>query len=72
MLVNLSSVISKIEVDRLLKIAKERFKSKKRVNKIMLGKIDEVTKEIEAILRQFLKENKYDVNPTDDDTQLEE
>lgn len=68
-LVNLSSVISKVEVVRLLNIAKERFKSKKRVNKIMFGKIDEVTKETEVIMRQFLIDQRYDVNPTNDVTQ---
>ncbi|XP_057830558.1 uncharacterized protein LOC131041464 [Cryptomeria japonica] len=40
-LVNLSSIIFNDEVIRLLKLAKERFRSKKRVNKLMFGKIDE-------------------------------
>lgn len=48
-LVNLSFIIYKEEVFRLLKLAKQRFRSKKRVNKLMLGKIDEVTKEFESI-----------------------
>lgn len=38
-------MISKTEVDRLLKIAKSGFRSKTRVNKIMFGKVDEVAKE---------------------------
>lgn len=59
---NLSFIISKAEVLRLLKIAKDRFRSKKRVNKLMLGKIDEVTKETKTILRQFVIERRYDVN----------
>ncbi|XP_057856259.1 uncharacterized protein LOC131065690 [Cryptomeria japonica] len=50
----------KVEVDRLLKLAKDKFRSKKRVNKIMLKKIDEVVNETKAILKQFLKEHKYD------------
>ncbi|XP_059066473.1 uncharacterized protein LOC131857773 [Cryptomeria japonica] len=61
-----------VEVDRLLKIAKDIFRRKKRVNKIMLEKIDEVTKETRAILRQFLKEHRYDINSAQDDTQPEE
>lgn len=65
---NLYFVISKAEVDRLLKIATDRFRSKKRVNKI-IDKIDEVTKESDAILRQFLKEHGYDINLAHDDTQ---
>lgn len=71
-LVNLSSIISKGEVIRLLKIATKRFRSKKRVNRIMLGKIDEVTKETEEILRQFLIDHIYDVNLAHDDTQPRE
>lgn len=38
----------------------------------MLEKINEVTKETEEILRQFLIEQRYDVNPPYDETQLEE
>lgn len=45
----------------MLKTTKDRFRSEKRVNKIMLGKIDEVTKEIEIILRQFLIDQRYGV-----------
>lgn len=45
LLVNLIFVISKSDVVILLNLAKERFRRKKRVRKIMLGKIDEVTKE---------------------------
>lgn len=48
-LVNIFSVISKTVVVRLLNLANEIFQSKKRVNKLMLGKIDEVTKETETI-----------------------
>lgn len=48
-LVNLCFVISKSEVDRLLKVAKRSFRSKTRVNKIMLGKVDEVDKETKTI-----------------------
>ncbi|XP_059067434.1 uncharacterized protein LOC131858260 [Cryptomeria japonica] len=59
-LVNLSSVISKAEVDRLLKLAKDIFKRKRRVNKIMYRKIDEVVKETKAILKQFMKVHRYD------------
>lgn len=61
-LVNLSSVISRDDVTGLLNLSKDRFQSKKRVNKIMRGKIDEVTKETEIILRQFLIDQRVDVN----------
>lgn len=60
-------MISKSEVDRILKIAKNRFRSKKRVNKIMLKKVVEVDKEIETIL-QFLEDNRYEVNLAKVDT----
>lgn len=53
-LVNLCSMISKSGVDKLLKIMKRRFRSKTKVNKIMLKKFDEVAKEIETILKKVL------------------
>ncbi|XP_057839638.2 uncharacterized protein LOC131049594 [Cryptomeria japonica] len=62
-LMNLSFFISQDEVIRLLNLAKDIFQSKKRVNKLILGKIDEVTKESETILRHFLIDQKVDVNP---------
>lgn len=69
-LVNLCFVISKDEVDRLLKMAKSRFRSKTRVNKIMLKKVDEVAKETLIILKQVLEEHKYEINPAKVDTSL--
>lgn len=56
-LVNLCSIITKSEVDIILKIAKNKFRSKTRVNRIMLGKVDEVAMETEAILKQVLEKN---------------
>lgn len=50
-LVNTCPVISRDEVERLFKLAKEKFKSKRIINRIMLGKIDEVAKEIEKIIK---------------------
>lgn len=50
-LVNLSFVISRDDVTRLFKLAKDRFQSKKRVNKLMVGKKDEVIMETKIILR---------------------
>lgn len=44
-LVNLCSDISKEEIDRLLQSTKSEFRSKHRVNKVMLGKINEIAKE---------------------------
>lgn len=70
-LVNLCLVISKSEIDKLLKISKSRFRSKTRVNKIMFRKKYEVTKEIEEILKQILMENQYEINLVKDDTHLE-
>lgn len=61
-LVNLCSVITTKEIDRLLKLTKNEFKRKHRVNKIMLGKIDEVVKETEKILTKVLLDNQYEVN----------
>ncbi|XP_059073722.1 uncharacterized protein LOC131874389 [Cryptomeria japonica] len=62
----LSEIVDEVvEVDRMLKIAKDRLRIEKRVNKIMLGKIDEVVKETKIILKQFLQEHIYEVNPKD-------
>lgn len=61
-LANLCSIISKEEIDRLLQLAKNEFRSKYRVNKIMFGKIDEVVKEVEKILTKNLLDNQYEVN----------
>lgn len=44
-LVNLCSLISKEEIDILIQLAKNEFKSKYIIYKIMLGKVDEVAKE---------------------------
>lgn len=44
-LVNLCLVISKSEVDIILKIVKSKFRRKTRVNRIMFVKIDEVDRE---------------------------
>lgn len=44
-LVQLHHVIEKTRVDRIPDENKEKFRSKKRVNKIMIGKSDEVRKE---------------------------
>lgn len=54
--VNSCSVISRDEVERLLKLAKEKFRSKRRINKIMLNKIDEVAKETDQIIRLFVRD----------------
>ncbi|XP_059068979.1 uncharacterized protein LOC131859358 [Cryptomeria japonica] len=68
-LVNLSYIVSKVEVDRFLKLAKDRFRSKKRVNKIMREKIDEVVKETgptkKAILAGHTNEQSIVVDDTD-------
>lgn len=61
-LVNLCSIITTEEIDRLLKLTKNEFKRKYRVNKIMLGKIDEVVKETKNILTKILLDNQYEVN----------
>lgn len=68
-LVNLCFVISKDEIQRILKILQENFRSKHGVNKIMFGKFVEVAKETERILRNFLKENQYQVNLEKEDSQ---
>ncbi|XP_059066258.1 uncharacterized protein LOC131857590 [Cryptomeria japonica] len=56
------NVISKVEIERLLKLTKNEFRSKYKVNKIMFGKIDEVAKENKKILSKVLLENQYEVN----------
>lgn len=54
-------VIAKTKIDRILKENKERFTSKTRVNKIMIGKHAEVHKETQEILGEIIKKYDYDV-----------
>lgn len=72
-LVNLCFVISKEEIVIILKLAKNEFRSKHRVNNIMFGKVDEVVRDTEIILKKILIENQYEVNPVkeQDGTNLE-
>ncbi|XP_059072870.1 uncharacterized protein LOC131873701 [Cryptomeria japonica] len=62
-LVQLCRVIAKTKVDKILKENKERFRSKTKVNKIMIGKNEDVHKETQEILREILKKYEYDVVP---------
>ncbi|XP_057836893.2 uncharacterized protein LOC131047082 [Cryptomeria japonica] len=71
-LVNTCSFISWVEVERLSKLANEKFKRKKRINKIMLGKINEIAKETEEIRKNFLLELRYEVNQAEVATHLVE
>lgn len=48
----------------MLKLAKNKFKSKHRVNKITLGKIYDVKKKIEKILTKVLLDNQEEVDMT--------
>ncbi|XP_059067907.1 uncharacterized protein LOC131858628 [Cryptomeria japonica] len=59
------------EINKILGLAKENFRSKHRVNKIMIIRVYEVVKDTEGILRKILKENGYQVIPEKNDTQLE-
>lgn len=61
--VNICYVISKEEIDRILKEPKNQFRRKTTMNKIMIGQIDEVIKATEAILRKVLLQNQYEVIP---------
>lgn len=70
-MVNTCSVISRDEVERLLILAKEKFRSKRRVNRIMFGKIDEVARETKQIVKDFLLELRYEVNQPQDASHLE-
>lgn len=53
-LVQICHVIAKVEIDRILKENKKKFRSKSRVNRLMIEKIEEVHKETEQILREIL------------------
>lgn len=66
-LVNLCLVISKDEIQRILKLVQENFRSKHKVNKIIFGKFAEIAKETKRILKKLLKENQYQINPEKDD-----
>lgn len=48
--------ITKDEISRILGFSKEKIQRKNRVNKIMFGRVDEVVKDTEGILRKILKE----------------
>lgn len=65
-MVNTCSVISREEVGRLVKLEKEKFKRKRRINRIILKKIDEVAKETEQIMKDFFLELRYEVNQHQD------
>ncbi|XP_059064778.1 uncharacterized protein LOC131073083 [Cryptomeria japonica] len=57
-LINISACISQEEVDRLVEQANNKeFIRKKGVNKIMIGRVEEVIKEIEEMWKRFLKNN---------------
>lgn len=47
-------MLSKEEINRILKKAKNEFRRKTKVNKIMIDKTDEVIKDTETILRKVL------------------
>lgn len=52
-LVNLCSVISKEEIRRLLKLAKNEFRSKYRVNKIMFEKLMRLQRKMRKVSQNF-------------------
>lgn len=63
MLVQLCLVIAKLKIDRIPKENKENFRSKLRVNGLMIGKNEEVHKETKQILREILLKYQYEVIP---------
>lgn len=60
-LVELCPVIANEDIARILNEAKNEFKRKTRVNKIMIGKTKEVIEDTKRILRKVLLQNKYEV-----------
>ncbi|XP_059068609.1 uncharacterized protein LOC131859095 [Cryptomeria japonica] len=60
-IVNLHNVIAIEEVKRILKEIRKAFRSKTKINKLVIGEIDEVVKDIDKILKPILKKNQYDI-----------
>lgn len=60
-LVNICSMISTKEINKIIKEAKNEFRRKTRVNKIVIGNTDKVIKDTDTILRKVLLQNQYEV-----------
>lgn len=58
-IVNLCRVIAVTKMNKILQEAKPYFRSKTRVNKIMIGLTDEVVKDTKKILKLILERNQY-------------
>lgn len=64
--INNNVCISQEEVDRLMELANwKESRSKNRVNRLMVAKVEEVRKEIEEIWKMFLKFNRVLINNDD-------
>lgn len=55
----LCHVMTRREADKIVREVKEKFRSKVRMNKLMLGETEEIAKETEEILRKALDKDKY-------------
>ncbi|XP_057855729.2 uncharacterized protein LOC131065282 [Cryptomeria japonica] len=61
-LVQLCPMIEKAKIDRILEENEKKFRSKKRVNKIMIGRNEGVGRETKQILRAILSNNNYEMD----------
>lgn len=62
-LINISACISQEEVANLIELAnQEEFRRKNRVNRLTIGKVEEVRKEIKEIWKRFLKDNQLPIS----------